>query len=182
MPLALPASAQQGAHAQASGAVDAPPGFRDACRRYPWLCRGSAGRAMTDEQLRALARQVNARVNRSVRQVDDQVHHGVPEFWSLPDAGGGDCEDLVLLKKKMLLDAGVAADRLSVAVVLDRAGENHTVLLVSLAAGDIVLDSLTGSVSPWSRTGYTFLARQLAGDKSRWGALASGRAGSVARR
>ena len=33
-------------------------------------------------------------------------HWGVVERWSYPDDGYGDCEDYVLLKRRMLMQAG----------------------------------------------------------------------------
>jgi len=35
-------------------------------------------------------------------------HWGVVERWSYPDDGYGDCEDYVLLKRRMLMQAGWA--------------------------------------------------------------------------
>lgn len=174
--LAFPAviTAQPGAgiHARVSSSVVAPPGFRDACRRYGWLCghrRGKVG--MSDDQLLALAQDVNGRVNRSVSEMSDQANYGVPERWSLPYNGRGDCEDFALAKKKMLLESGVDSRRLLMAVALDRRGDNHAVLLVRLDSGDVVLDNATSRIVPWRQTGYRFLAKQTSSNKSQWGIL-----------
>lgn len=171
-----PAAAQSnaGVHAKVTSAVAAPPGFRDACSRYGWLCANRSARAtMSDEQLLAHAQEVNRHVNGSVTEVSDLANYGVPERWSLPYNGRGDCEDFALLKKKMLLDRGVDPRRLMMAVALDRRGDNHAVLLVRLNSGDVVLDNLNSRIVPWSRTGYTFLAKQMSSDKSSWGVLLS---------
>lgn len=173
--LSAPAVAQPAGHAKSLAAVAAPPGFRDACRRYAWLCRAeaSSARPLSDARLLALADRVNAQVNGAIVQVDDRVNYDVAEYWSLPDNGRGDCEDLALLKTKMLLEAGVDPKRVMMAIVLDRRGNNHAVLLLRLDAGDVMLDSLSDRVAPWHRSGYTFLAKQTSGNKAQWGALLS---------
>jgi predicted transglutaminase-like cysteine proteinase len=169
---AATAQSGSGVHARVSSAVTAPPGFRDACRRYGWLCsnRGASGR-MPDDQLLAHAQEVNSRVNRSVREVSDKANYGVQEHWTLPYNGRGDCEDFALLKKKLLIEKGVNPRRLMMAVALDRRGDNHAVLLLRLNSGDVVLDNLTSRIVPWRRTGYTFLAKQVSSNKSQWGVL-----------
>lgn len=118
-----------------------------------------------------LAESVNDRINRSVKQITDIENFGVAEYWTLPVGGRGDCEDFVLAKYKLLLDAGVDSRDLAVAVVLDKNRRNHAVLVLRHEAGDLVLDSLTSSILPWNRTGYTFLAMQADEDKSAWQAV-----------
>src|SRR5690606_19571981 len=99
----------------------------------------------------------------------------------LPDNGAGDCEDYALLKKKRLLESGVPASAMALAVVLDRRGNNHVVLIVRTGDDDLILDNLTSSIKSWSSTGYTFLARQSFEDKGTWkAALAGPRAQQVA--
>ena len=115
-----------------------------------------------------LARQVNSRVNGSVEQLSDPENYGVAEYWTLPANGSGDCEDFVLEKLRLLLEAGVDSRDLRIAVVLDRNGDNHVVLVMRNEAGDLVLDSLTRRIMRWNETGYTFLAMQLGEDKSLW--------------
>ena len=44
-------------------------------------------------------------VNDSIAPVTDLEHWGVVEKWSYPDDGYGDCEDYVLLKRRMLIQA-----------------------------------------------------------------------------
>ena len=69
---------------------------------------------------------------------------------------------------QVLLDAGVDSRDLSIAVVLDRQGDNHAVLVLRHSSGDLVLDSLSSRIRPWNRTGYTFLAMQSGDDKTQW--------------
>ena len=170
--LAAPAAAQSMGPAQpaARRLVEAPPGFLDSCRRYPWFCtnRTTGAAPLGQADLLELAARINRRVNRAVSQLSDPENYGVADYWTLPANGNGDCEDFVLQKYKLLLDAGVDSRDLSIAVVLDRHGDNHAVLVLRHGSGDLVLDSLTRRIRPWNRTGYTFLAMQSGDDKTRW--------------
>ena len=170
--LAAPAAAQSTGPAQpaARRLVEAPPGFLDSCRRYPWFCtnRTTGAAPLGQADLLELAARINRRVNRAVSQLSDPENYGVADYWTLPANGNGDCEDFVLQKYKLLLDAGVDSRDLSIAVVLDRRGDNHAVLVLRHGSGDLVLDSLTRRIRPWNRTGYTFLAMQSGDDKTRW--------------
>ncbi len=170
--LAAPAVAQllEPSQPAARRLVKAPPGFLDSCRRYQWFCtnRTPGARPIGEADLLELARKINRRVNRSVSPLSDPENYGVADYWTLPANGSGDCEDFVLQKYKLLLDAGVDSRDLSIAVVLDRQGNNHAVLVLRHSSGDLVLDSLTRRIRPWNRTGYTFLAMQSGDDKTQW--------------
>jgi len=120
---------------------------------------------------------VNDRINRAIARKADIEAYGVDEFWSLPlqaGVGFGDCEDYVLEKRRALLAAGVRRDALSIAVVVTPKGERHAVLLVETASGAYALDNLTPYILPWSKTGYRWLQRQVAGSSTRWALPASG--------
>lgn len=151
-----------------------PPGFARSCDRYAWLCSnqaaGHAARTVSLDRAELLdvARRINRSVNRQVTEVSDPEHYGIPDLWTLPRNNKGDCEDFVLLKYKLLLDAGVDSRELSIAVVLTRRGENHAVLLLRHGSGDLVLDSLSSGIVPWNETGYRFLAMQSRDDKTKW--------------
>jgi predicted transglutaminase-like cysteine proteinase len=170
--LAASAAAQSLEPAQpaARRLVAAPPGFDDSCRRYQWFCtnRTASAAPVGQADLLDLARRINRRVNFKVSQLSDTENYGVADYWTLPANGNGDCEDFVLQKYKLLLDAGADSRDLSIAVVLDRQGDNHAVLVLRHGSGDLVLDSLSSHIRPWNRTGYTFLAMQSGDDKTRW--------------
>jgi len=147
----------------------APFGFKNVCGQYPWACSSRAsGKITGDAEILAIARKVNSSVNRKIRQVSDQAQFGVKERWTLPTSGKGDCEDIVLMKLKKLIDAGVAPKRLFMAQVLPRRFEQHVVLIVRTKKGDYVLDSLTSRVKTWRQTGYTFLKMQNPGNARKW--------------
>ena len=60
----------------------------------------------------------------------DLEHWGVVERWNYPDDGYGDCEDYVLLKRRMLMQAGWPREALLITVVRDKKGDGHAVLTV----------------------------------------------------
>jgi predicted transglutaminase-like cysteine proteinase len=155
--------------------VASPPGFEMACEHYRWLCIGESAGAtgLSDGAIRGLAGTVNRDVNREVEQRSDREMYGVAEKWTLPAAGRGDCEDLALEKMRRLLDHGVPAGRLSMAIVLDRDGDNHAILLLRLDGGELVLDSLTDRMVEPAATGYRMLAMQASEDRSRWKVVAT---------
>ena len=151
--------------------IQAPSGFVGICSRYDWVCASSGSSDLTAADKLALAQQVNRTVNRKVRQIDDVRQYGKQEHWALPTRRGGDCEDLVLLKKKMLLEQGVPSQSLLISTVLDRSMRSHAVLVLRTDHGDMVLDNLTDRILPWNKTGYTFLKLQNPNAMSRWEAV-----------
>jgi predicted transglutaminase-like cysteine proteinase len=117
-----------------------------------------------------LIRAINRRVNRAVRQRPDSVNFGVDELWRPTGSGPGatgDCEDIALEKRAQLIAAGLDEAGLFLAVVYRRVGL-HTVLVARTATGDVVLDSLTGRVRPWARSGYSWLRLQVPGNPLIW--------------
>ena len=63
------------------------------------------------------------------------------ERWNYPDDGYGDCEDYVLLKRRMLMQAGWPREALLITVVRDKKGDGHAVLTVKTNRGEFVLDN-----------------------------------------
>jgi predicted transglutaminase-like cysteine proteinase len=95
----------------------------------------------------------------------------VVEKWSYPDDGYGDCEDYVLLKRRMLLQAGWPREALLITVVRDKKDEGHAVLTVKTDKGDFILDNQAENVALWSDTGYRFVKRQSQTDPNVWVSL-----------
>lgn len=114
---------------------------------------------------------VNKWVNDTIKPVTDMDHWGVVEKWSYPDDGRGDCEDYVLLKRRMLMQAGWPREALLITVVRDKKGEGHAVLTVKTDKGDFVLDNQAEDVLLWMDTGYRFVKRQSQSDPNVWVAL-----------
>jgi predicted transglutaminase-like cysteine proteinase len=114
--------------------------------------------------------QVNERVNSSILAVTDQDHWGVLDRWDYPDDGLGDCEDIQLLKRKLLVQAGLPHRALRMTAVIDDQGQGHAVLMVLTDQGDFILDNKRNVILPWGRTGYTFIKREGTSGKA-WVAL-----------
>jgi predicted transglutaminase-like cysteine proteinase len=113
---------------------------------------------------------VNVAVNSAVTPVSDDQLYGKPEFWTYPTTAG-DCEDYLLLKKKLLQDAGLPANSLRITVAFDENGQGHAVLTVVSSEGDYVLDNRRNDIRLWNQTGYVFLKRQSGHNPKHWVAL-----------
>jgi predicted transglutaminase-like cysteine proteinase len=156
----------------------APIGWVDFCADNPKDC--SAGPTqprdivMTQAAWKDLVR-VNRWVNETIRPMTDQEHWGVIERWSYPTDGYGDCEDYVLLKRKMLIEAGWPREALLITVVRDKKGDGHAVLTVKTDKGEFILDNQNESVLAWQDTGYRFVKRQSQADQNVWVALGDAR-------
>ena len=126
--------------------------------------------------LAKLVKDVNRRVNAAVRQRSDLQVYGTDEYWQPAglDQAVGDCEDIALQKKVMLLEAGFPADRLFLAVVFRSGVGLHTVLVARLDDGDVVLDSATRAVWGWQKTPYSWLRVQAPQRPREWYRVALG--------
>jgi predicted transglutaminase-like cysteine proteinase len=115
-------------------------------------------------------------VNDKIKPMTDLEHWGVVERWNYPDDGYGDCEDYVLLKRRMLMKAGWPRSALLITVVRDHKGAGHAVLTVETNRGEFILDNETSEILPWNETGYRFVKRQSQADPNTWVALGAPRA------
>lgn len=178
--LALPApqagaqqrlSVQRMAFLGEMGATTAPIGWQQFCRDNPAECRARPARieaVRVDRASWATLTRINAHVNTAIEPMTDIDQYGVDEVWTYPTSGRGDCEDYVLLKKQLLIRAGLPASALLITVVRDLKGEGHAVLTVRTDRGDYVLDNETDEIRPWHQTGYRFVKRQSEADPDRW--------------
>jgi len=161
-------------YASLGDATRAPIGWVEFCLENPEECssRPTEPRdvVMSQQAWRDLLK-VNHWVNETVKPMTDMDHWGVIEKWSLPSDGYGDCEDYVLLKRKMLIDAGWPRAALLITVVRDRQGEGHAVLTVKTDKGEFILDNQNENVVAWTETGYRFVKRQLQSDPNVWVSL-----------
>ncbi len=105
---------------------------------------------------------VNRYVNRSIKPMRDQDHWAKIDQWDLPIDGYGDCEDYQLLKRKLLVEAGLPRRALRMTVVLDNNGEGHAVLTVRTSGDDLILDNQADAVLSWEITRYRFIKRESA--------------------
>jgi predicted transglutaminase-like cysteine proteinase len=173
---ALPAIAgsKQLAHARVSEVTRPPAAWVEFCVRLPGECAGTTTAprdiALSPETWKELVR-VNKWVNETIEPLADMDHWGVADLWSYPDDGYGDCEDYVLLKRRLLIQAGWPGDALLVTVVRDKKGEGHAVLTVTTDKGDYVLDNQNEDILLWWKTGYHFIKRQSRYNLNVWVSL-----------
>jgi predicted transglutaminase-like cysteine proteinase len=149
-----------------------PIGWQDFCRNgHSDDCRVGrlpARNVVLNDATWAEIVKVNRVVNATIEQVEDITLYGVQERWTYPDNGKGDCEDLALLKRRMLIKAGIPRQAVLMTVVRDETGAGHAVLTVVTDRGDYVLDSKTSKVLPWGDTGYGYIKRQSQEDPNVW--------------
>ncbi len=166
------------------GTETAPPfGFVGFCQRHPSDCMGTAVSPstvqLTDTRWAEL-RDVNSHVNRTVTPIEDADLYNKPEWWTYPSEQGGDCEDYVLLKRRMLIERGWPAHALLISVVKERNGSGHAVLLVVTDRGEFVLDNKTQRISAWRDTPYTWVKRQSQRHPYVWVRTGGGNGGKTA--
>ncbi|MGR3617217.1 MAG: transglutaminase-like cysteine peptidase [Paracoccaceae bacterium] len=145
-----------------------PTGAMDICSRYYWACHQGGNWLPMPRKVVSIANNVNRQINTKVPQITDEAQFGKTEFWTLPTALGGDCEDFVLVKKLELIKRGVPPESLLMASVYSREFGAHAVLVLRTETGDFVLDNLNDQILPWQETGYVFLRVQDPRQLSNW--------------
>jgi len=160
-------------------ATRAPIGWVEFCVEYEPECKTkpSVPRdvVLSTQAWKDLQR-VNLWVNSHIKPMTDMEHWGVVERWNYPDDGYGDCEDYVLLKRKMLTQAGWPREALLITVVRDKNGDGHAILTVKTDKGEYILDNQTDEIRLWSDTSYRFVKRQSQADPNVWVSLGEPRA------
>ncbi len=161
---------QKVAYLQSFGDTLPPIGYVNFCREHEVECRPS-GRYADRVQLSAVKfrelEQVNKSVNESVAPITDLELYGQVEVWTYP-VKQGDCEDYVLLKRRILMERGWPESTLLITVVRDENNEGHAVLTVRTDRGDFVLDNKQRDVMAWADTPYTFVKQQSARNPLVW--------------
>jgi predicted transglutaminase-like cysteine proteinase len=148
--------------------------WKQFCIRLPEECRidpDEPALVTLTPEVWLLLKTTNKRVNVAIRPKTDREHWGVEDRWNYPDDGYGDCEDFQLLKRRLLIEAGLPRRALRMAVVADKEGYGHAVLMVRSDRGDFILDNSTDAVLAWNETGYRFVKREGSDDLA-WVALA----------
>jgi predicted transglutaminase-like cysteine proteinase len=142
-------------------------GRADPIRAWHELCRttpGECGVDQSEDPVIALTAAVwermtavNRDINDRIKAVSDRDHWGVEDRWNLPDDGSGDCEDIQLLKRKILIEGGLPRRAMRMTVVIDEEGGGHAVMMVRTDRGDLILDNRRSTVLPWTQTGYVYI-------------------------
>jgi len=152
----------------------APIGWIEFCSSNPKDCAGTSSSprdvVLNTKSWKDLVR-INRFVNDAIKPMTDMEHWGVVEKWSYPDDGYGDCEDYVLLKRKMLTEAGWPREALLITVVREKSGDGHAVLTVKTDKGEFILDNQNPEIVLWSETSYRFVKRQSQTDPNLWVSL-----------
>jgi predicted transglutaminase-like cysteine proteinase len=185
---------QTSASGQTTGSIDSrsiyapvgkptsmPIGWKLFCTAQPEECV-PAGTGAQSVRLDAYAWKqlvtINSLANSNIEGLADTEHYrlkalNIPNWWTYPDDGKGNCNDYVLLKRRLLIEAGWPKAALLMTVVLDHQGAGHLILTVKTNAGDLILDNLNTEIVRWDETGYTFLKRQSPANPNVWLALDS---------
>lgn len=160
-----------------TGATSQPIGHFEFCQTHAAECDIHSSAAvkvrLTPEAWNELVA-VNAEVNRRYVQATDAEIFGREEHWTYPSQAG-DCEDLALQKRLLLIERGWPVNSLLVTVVRQPSGAGHAVLTVLTDRGDLVLDNLDPRVLLWSDTQLSFVKRQSEFHTGRWTAIRDGR-------
>jgi predicted transglutaminase-like cysteine proteinase len=172
--VASPASANELLFVSTGDVTRPPIGWVDFCVDHPVECRVQPTTprdvVLSNKAWIDLTR-TNKWVNDNVKPMTDLEHYGVVEKWAYPDDGYGDCEDYVLLKRRMLMEAGWPRAALLITVVREKNGNGHAVLTVKTDKGEFILDNQEERILLWSETSYRYVKRQSQTDPNRWVAL-----------
>ncbi|WFU84478.1 transglutaminase-like cysteine peptidase [Bradyrhizobium sp. CIAT3101] len=178
---ALPARAflaRPALFAAVGGATKAPGGWLQLCAADTDECKPLADQArevtLTPDLLQQLY-EINKYVNDRVTWTSDSELYGKAERWAYP-LDRGDCEDMVLLKRRLLAKAGWPQGSLLITIVEERGQEKtrHAVLTVRSDRGEMILDNQTPEILFWYETSYRYLSRQSADDPNVWVSYGAG--------
>ena len=140
-----------------------PIGYVNFCRDHESECRPArrfADRIQLNAAKFEAIKAVNDAVNTAVAPITDLELYGTAEVWAYQSGNKGDCEDYVLLKRRLLAARGFPESTLLITVVRDENNEGHAVLTVRTDRGDLVLDNKRREIMRWAETPYTFVKRQ----------------------
>src|SRR6478735_887399 len=144
----------------ASGSANPTAGWTNFCLRYPTECavdpKEPAVISLSAAVWKTLG-SINAQVNASVKPMSDRDHWGVEDRWDFAEDGYGDCEDYQIIKRTLLVQAGLPRRAMRMTVVIDEEGEGHAVLMIRTDGGDLILDNKTNAILSWNETPYTYV-------------------------
>jgi len=168
----LPGSAQQkSAFLELGPTSFTPSGWAEFCQRYKSDCEASSkasGEIISTDATLSLIYRVNKQVNQSINPMNDWDHWREVDRWDYGEDGVGDCEDYALVKRRLLLAAGLPLGSLLMTVVRDENMDGHAVLTVRTDRGDIVLDNMSDELRLWWRTPYRFIKMQSPNNQNVW--------------
>lgn len=179
---AASALADTGRFMDMNKAVKAPIGYKQFCHDYAWACPHDQYQPVVvklneDRWNQLIA--INAEVNRRIRPMTDDDLFGKVEHWTYPVNGYGDCEEYVLEKQRVLMEAGWPRSALLITVAKDVQNSGHAVLTVRTDLGDMILDNQIQAVLPWYSTPYRYIKRQSATSPVKWTGISDTRVTTV---
>jgi len=142
--------------------------YADECKPHRTVFRG--GRSKLTAERWAELKRVNHQVNREIRP-ERNTEGLAGEKWLINPASG-DCNDYAVSKRHELIAMGWPARNVLLSEVVTTWGEHHLVVVVRTNTGDLVLDSLSAAIKPWSRTPYQWVRIQMPKNPNYWASLA----------
>lgn len=140
------------------------------CMRYPDDCKIDPTETVEIELTAAVSDmldRVNHDVNATIIPEQKSDNFDINDRWTI-DPVAGDCNDYAVTKRHNLLQSGLPARALRLAVVQTTSGIGHLVLVVATTRGNLVLDNLVESIRPWQSTKYRWLKIQSENDARYW--------------
>lgn len=140
------------------------------CLRYPDDCKSDPNETVLIEltaETSELMNSVNRDVNATIAPMHKSETIDIDDGWTIAPTAG-DCNDYAVTKRHELLQSGLPAKALRLAVVKTPSGIGHLVLVVATTQGDLVLDNLVETIRPWQNTRYQWLKIQSARDARYW--------------
>jgi predicted transglutaminase-like cysteine proteinase len=128
---------QKVVYMKAFGDTLPPIGYVNFCQEHRADCRPGprfADRIQLTPAKFGQIEEVNTAVNTEIAPETDLDLYGKPEYWTYPTTKG-DCEDYVLLKRRILIERGFPESTLLITVVRDENNEGHAVLTVRTGQG-----------------------------------------------
>lgn len=141
--------------------------YENECRPHRRVFRG--GRLRLTPQRWTELNQVNRQVNLAIRP-EPNLEGLTGEKWLLHPASG-DCNDYAVTKRHDLIAKGFPARSVLLSEVMVPSGEHHLVVVVRTFSGDLVLDSLTRHILPWSKKPYRWVRIQTPENPNYWASL-----------
>jgi predicted transglutaminase-like cysteine proteinase len=154
----------------------APMAFTMFCIKYADECKPQhkvmfrGGRVKLTGERWAELQNVNRNVNAAIRP-ERNLEGLAGEKWLIGPTRG-DCNDYAVTKRHELIAMGWPARSVLLSEVVVPSGEHHLVVVVRTNAGDLVLDNLTASITPWQRKPYQWVRIQMPKNPNYWAALA----------
>ena len=136
--------------------------YQDFCLRNPGECNlnGKAIIGLTPEVWKQLVG-INITTNRDIGLMFDKEQYQKEEYWTYPNSGFGDCEDIALEKRSRLVEIGFPRGSLRIGIGYHKKTlTSHAVLTVETNKGTYVMDSTNENIHIWYQTSYNYETRE----------------------